>query len=72
MSGSRLVVRGNTTTSPIMLDTHEAKVIEFHDVNGNIMALFGRVGAGDNWVYANKNDDDFDAIVATFIGDANA
>lgn len=63
MSGSRIVVRGNTTTDPVMLDTTEAKVIEFHDGDGNIMAVFGRIGQGDNWLYANRDDKDFDAVV---------
>ena len=63
---SRIVVRGSNILQPPMLDTTDARTIEFHDPFGELVALMVRVLSDDMWGLVTKNDPDWQATLVRY------
>jgi len=60
---TRVVVRGAKLFRPPILDTDEARIIEFYDYNGHLVALMGKIFSEDFWAFSTKNDNDWNEVL---------
>jgi len=56
---TRVVVRSANLFQPPILDTDEARIMEFYDCNGDLVALMGKIFSDDFWAFSTKNDNDW-------------
>jgi hypothetical protein len=61
--GTRVVVKGSNLFQLPLLDTDEARVVEFYDCHGDLVALFGKIFSDDFWAFSTKNDDDWNEVL---------
>ena len=63
----RLVIRGANVVEPPLFVTTKAKFVEFYDDTGELVALLiNGVLAKGMWLFANKLDDDWSAVLVRF------
>ena len=62
----KIVVRGNNILQPPLLETENARTIEFHDSFGELNALMFRVLSDEMWALVTKNDPDWQATLLRF------
>ena len=64
---SRIIVRGKNVTEAPLLETSDAKAVEFYDVDNNLCALLvSGVLAEGVWAFANKYDEDWAEVLIRF------
>ena len=65
--GGRIIVRGRNILDRPLLETTDAKFVEFFDSTGELVALLVRGILGpDMWVFAHKLDDDWEQVLIRF------
>ena len=62
----RIVVRGGNIMQPPLLDTDEARLIEFRDGFGDMFALFCRILSENTWGLVLKDDPDWHATLVRY------
>ena len=66
MSG-RIIVRGHNVTEAPLLETSDAKTVEFYDIDNKLCALLvSGVLADGVWAFANKFDEDWREVLIRF------
>lgn len=62
----KIRVRGFNIMQPPLFETTDARLIEFHDPFGALMALVYRVFNEDTWALSTKSDPDWISVLVRF------